>query len=612
MSPVSRNRKKKPGQVVKGRRSLRLASPYAPILTDAERLLDEKSMLVVEQWASHLWGTIWTLAWADEDVDPEDNLEVHVEALVEYMVAEGTPVALCVLRALATVGENWMRELAGQAGDVLAARGVPEPVWHRGEDAHLASAYAMSEPFGEVEPVVLGFDRDGTRHAVLVFIAHVGGSHIARIMVGNVDTVGVDAILAAFRDDAPFSGPVPLSGAQARARLEEPLGLLLDGGPQDGGPLDEIFDGVDGDPAAGWALLRARLDPLPDDPDLLAVDDLDEGDDGEQIASAFLASEYAEGLPDRTLARLWGKMAGDWALDSTGAAHRFGPLSLNFFLMAEMSQHVIIDETDLALLPDIIRAWAHFTADAGGLEPQVHQLWDEHLPVLLSAFAAAYADIESVTHRAQCPEVFDLREYTTPTADQVLLERFYEVMPEEIRGQLKETSTAAYPALAEMTDEATRTVYQIKVTLRGSRPPVWRRLLVAPTTTLTGLHEVIQAAFDWDDDHLWMFTTGYGRFGPTPDLGARDPDAACIAQIAGEGVKFEYLFDFGDDWDHQIIVEKVLPVADDTSYPVCVGGRQPDPVQYEYEYEYDDDENQREAFDKNLINTRLAMLAAGS
>jgi hypothetical protein len=127
---------------------------------------------------------------------------------------------------------------------------------------------------------------------------------------------------------------------------------------------------------------------------------------------------------------------------------------------------------------------------------------------------------------------------------------------------------------------------------------------------LTGLHEVIQAAFGWDDDHLWVFTTGFGRFGPTPDLDDHDPDAARLVQVAGEGVRFGYLFDFGDHWDHEITVEKVLPVEDGTSYPVCIGGRQPDPVQYEYDD--DDDDIRGGAFDKNLINTRLAPLATRS
>lgn len=605
MSPVSRGRRKKAGQVIKSRRYLRSVSPYAPVLVDAERLLDEKSMLVAEVWASNVLGSIWSTstAWADDEVDPGDFLEVQVGALAEYMVAEGSPAALVVLRALAVVGEDWVRELADEAGDALAERGVPEPVWRLGQDARLISAHVMSDPFGEVELVVLGFDRDGAQHAVLVLIAHVAGSQLAKIMVGGVDAGGIDAMVDALAGDAPFADPVALTGAQARARLEEPLAYLLDEGPQEDGPLGEMFDGVDGDPAAGWALLRARLDTLPDD--LLTDDDTDDNDPGQQAAAAFLTSQYTEGLPDRELARLWARMAGDWAADSAGMAYRWGPLSLGFFLMAEVSQHVVIDDADLALLPEVVRAWAHFTVEAGRLAPQVHQLWDENLPALLSRFAAAYTDGESVTHRVSCPEAYELREYETQAGAQGLLEQFYLPMPVETRKQLGAAVT--HPVLAPVTGEAAGTVHQIKVMLRGSRPPVWRRILIASTTTLTGLHEAIQAAFGWDDDHLWVFSSGQGQFGPTPDLDHHDPDAVCLGQIAGKDTRFGYLFDFGDHWDHDITVEKVLPSEDGISYPVCIDGRQPDPVQYEY---HDDDDLHGEAFDKNLINTRLARLTA--
>jgi hypothetical protein len=421
MSPASRGRKKKPGQAARSRRGRRSASPYALILADAQRLLDEKSTLVAEQWAAHLLGLLWVAAWTGEQDDPQEVLETRIEALVEHMVADGGPAALRALRALAMVGEEWTRELASEAGDVLCACGVPEPVWRCGEEVRLAAAYALRDLFGEVEVVVLGFDRDGQRHVVLVVIAHVAGSRIGRIRVGEVDAGGVEGMVEALRAQTPFFGEaVALTGAQARARLEEPLEGLLCDGPQKGGPADEMFHGVDGDAAFGWGLLRARLDTLPDD--LLTDDDLDELDDVEQTVTAFLASAYVEGLPDRQLAQLWARMAGDWAVDSTGVAHRHGPFSLIVLLTGEVSRHVAIEDADLALLPEVIRAWAHFTVEAGGLAPQAHQLWDEHLPTVLSGFAAAYAEVESVTHRATCPQAYDLRAYGTPAAAHGLLE----------------------------------------------------------------------------------------------------------------------------------------------------------------------------------------------
>jgi hypothetical protein len=462
MSPVSRGRKKpaKP----KSRRS-RQASPYAPILAEAEHLLHEKSMLVAEVWASNLLGSIWSAAWADEDADPSDFMVVHLNALLEHMVTEGTPVALAVLRALAAVGEEWMRELAGEAADAVARRGVPEPMWHSSEEAHLSGAYSMSDPFGDIELVLLGFDRNGEHHAVVVLLAHIAGSYIEKILVTGSFAGGVDAIAESLRGEASFSEATALSDAQVLARLDEPLVDLLDGGPPEGGPLDEIIDldDMDGDAASGWALLHARLDTLPDaaddvegdDDPVEGDDDPVEGDGGRQAATSFLSSAYADALPDRELARLWAHMASDWALDSTGAAYRYGPLSLGFFLMAEVTQHVAIVEADLALLPDIIRAWAHFTVDAGGLAPRAHHLWDEHLPILLEGFAAAYVHVDSVTHRAGCSATYELRGYVAGASLQGSLERLYEAMPARMRGQL-EAAASANPVFPVVKNETTR------------------------------------------------------------------------------------------------------------------------------------------------------------
>ncbi len=58
-----------------------------------------------------------------------------------------------------------------------------------------------------------------------------------------------------------------------------------------------------------------------------------------------------------------------------------------------------------------------------------------------------------------------------------------------------------------------KAVHRIKVTLRGSRPPIWRRLEVPSGTTLQQLHHLIQAAFGWEDYHMWAFETPQDRYG---------------------------------------------------------------------------------------------------
>ncbi len=123
------------------------------------------------------------------------------------------------------------------------------------------------------------------------------------------------------------------------------------------------------------------------------------------------------------------------------------------------------------------------------------------------------------------------------------------------------------------------TLYQLKVTLRGvSKPPVWRRVLVHAGASLGELHEVIVAAMGWDDDHLHMFSDDITQYGtPDDDLDCADEDEFALADVLFEpGDRLRYTYDFGDDWDHDIKLEKVLPPDEDppaTAVAVCLAGK---------------------------------------
>jgi hypothetical protein len=121
-------------------------------------------------------------------------------------------------------------------------------------------------------------------------------------------------------------------------------------------------------------------------------------------------------------------------------------------------------------------------------------------------------------------------------------------------------------------------VYQLEVTLSDTKPPIWRRVLVDGHSTLDRVHEVIQAAFGWWNYHLHEFEIGRKRYGiPDPDddwgEATRDERHTRLDAIAGEGSSFRYTYDFGDGWDHRIVVEKLLPRDDDTTTPACIDGR---------------------------------------
>ena len=111
-------------------------------------------------------------------------------------------------------------------------------------------------------------------------------------------------------------------------------------------------------------------------------------------------------------------------------------------------------------------------------------------------------------------------------------------------------------------------VYELKIVLLGSKPPIWRRLQVPGDANLGWLHAVIQVAMGWTNSHLHHFLTREARytdprqsedagFGDEPD---RDEAKATLTQIAPHaGDQFGYEYDFGDSWEHEITVEKILP-----------------------------------------------------
>jgi len=128
---------------------------------------------------------------------------------------------------------------------------------------------------------------------------------------------------------------------------------------------------------------------------------------------------------------------------------------------------------------------------------------------------------------------------------------------------------------ASATVKPARTVHRVKITLRGGKPPIWRRLEVPSTITLRDLHDAIQAAFGWAGYHLWVFETPDGDYGmPDPELGHRDAARVTLDRVAPRTRdRLRYTYDFGDDWQHDIVVEDVLAAEVGVAYPRFVAGR---------------------------------------
>lgn len=120
-------------------------------------------------------------------------------------------------------------------------------------------------------------------------------------------------------------------------------------------------------------------------------------------------------------------------------------------------------------------------------------------------------------------------------------------------------------------------VLQLKATIVGIKPPVWRRVLVAESATLLDLHNVLQGAFGWYDCHLHEFEIDGVRYGTDDGEGwgppVKDERRTRLGRIASEGTAIRYVYDFGDDWVHKAVVEKILAADPKISYPVCIAGK---------------------------------------
>lgn len=129
-------------------------------------------------------------------------------------------------------------------------------------------------------------------------------------------------------------------------------------------------------------------------------------------------------------------------------------------------------------------------------------------------------------------------------------------------------------------------VYQFKITLKGTKPPIWRRILVPETYTFWDLHVAIQDAMGWDDYHLHEFTLLSPKTGRKVKIGIpSDEDADFGWEVLAEwnqkiahyfsldNSKADYVYDFGERWEHSIKLEKILPRETGVAYPRCIDGR---------------------------------------
>jgi hypothetical protein len=118
-------------------------------------------------------------------------------------------------------------------------------------------------------------------------------------------------------------------------------------------------------------------------------------------------------------------------------------------------------------------------------------------------------------------------------------------------------------------------VLSLKVTLRGTKPPIWRRILMPGSRNLFDVHMAIQVTMGWMDSHLHAFDFGGQQYGdPTQMDDLANEERLTLNGIVKSGLsRFLYTYDFGDTWEHDVVIEKAPPAHTATSFPACIGGK---------------------------------------
>ena len=136
-----------------------------------------------------------------------------------------------------------------------------------------------------------------------------------------------------------------------------------------------------------------------------------------------------------------------------------------------------------------------------------------------------------------------------------------------------------------------KNIYQFKIVLEDIKPTIWRRIQVPESYTFWDLHVAIQDAMGWMDCHLHQFETITQKPREIKYIGIPDEEDFGMKVVAGWEEKISkwfsldsrktmrYAYDFGDNWNHKVTLEKILPKEEKTKYPVCVAGARACPLE---------------------------------
>ncbi|MGH3905770.1 MAG: DUF1841 family protein [Pseudonocardiaceae bacterium] len=354
-----------------------LEGTFERLLNAAEAALAElRDPLQVEILISEI-----SSAWSGPltgaaDTGPE---AVIGEGFLAYAERSGSAVALAILRVLAVLGTDRQRPQAGAAADRLAARGVPEPAW-AGElgGLRMTGCWAYGDIYGDQTSVLVGFERGGQQHSVVVVVEHNMGEIATDAFIGDAPETMLQNLPAEAEQGLVTLRTI--SPAVARGVVEAALVATdMTSDP----PLSNAY----------WVtrpLVLARLRALPP-----AQPQRAEFGAAERagIAADFLASAHGAGLADRDVARRCVELIVDHGCEfDQRRVLRVSPMKTQVFLMAWVPLKAVLSDQERDALPTVVAAWVRWAAELGGLPEWARDELEKAVAELGAKFPAAYAD----------------------------------------------------------------------------------------------------------------------------------------------------------------------------------------------------------------------------
>jgi hypothetical protein len=520
------------------------------------------SALDAEAWASHLLGTFRAqrhgLPFPDAvEVDPA---LLYGAPLVTRLATLDDPAATVALASIAKLDDGKLGALAAEllAGSTRVA-GVPGWIEQIGESEVVGAAVMSEALFDDARTVLLESRHpDGETMAVGVLIDR------------NLGGLAKDILLAESIEQVAEAMGRHSNGDEAELELERtPPGVAAGLIRAAIARTDMTWDPpVDDDFWSGRALALLRADQTPGTVEPPQPTELS-NEDRDRLRDEFLSSpEGREFAPDGDEAWV-ASLAIDFCAGYTdGDPLRWSPVVVELFMADWIPRKVLATPELLDRLPVALDAWVRFAARRRGIPEWAANQTRESIAnwvqeMVKSALDPAVGGPSKQFLLAAQAAAVDLE-------DEQALGTF--IKGWNARSEL-DLADLEVPQAIEP-DE----ILQLKITLKGiSKPPVWRRVQVRADTTFAMLHGIIQAAFGWTDTHLHSFEYEGEQIGvPDPEWEndcADEAETTLDEVLLGPKDRVRYTYDFGDNWEHDIVLEKVMEPDASDGRPALLTGK---------------------------------------